>query len=1536
MKHFLSGLLLLLCVQASAQVSVTASGGSPATYSTLKAAFDAINAGTHTGAITIELTASTTETASAVLNASGSGSCSYSSIILYPTVSGLSITGNLAVPMIDLNGADNVTFDGRVNATGSAIDLTVTNNNNGNTGTVATFRLINDATSNTIKYCTIRGASLSNTNGAISGGTATSGTICFSTAATGGSGNDNNTISNNNLTSAATRGLNCIFSQGTTNAANSGNTVSNNNFYNHLPTGATGGFGIHLLSATTEWTISDNSFYESGTWNPGNTAFAHINIIATDGNNFSITGNYMGGQQPQCGGGAFIKGSSGRAGFSAIAINVGSTTASSVQGNVIRNWNYSNVTNTRDWSGITISGGRVNVGTVTGNIIGSATGNGSITGTNLTAIQGINLSGTIYVDIRNNVMGSFTNPTTTSSVYGIYMNCQGGNVTIKNNNIGSSTTANSLYASATPIANGQLVFGIRYAMVSGTALIEGNTISSLSNNSLGASYTAGISVGGLATTASIINNYITNLNATNTGGSGNFVYGLYGRNGPTTVGNNIVVLGNSNNGGILAGIAEESGNLIWLHNTIVITGSPTSGSSNSYAYYSTVTTGTRIAMNNLFYNVRSNNGATGKHYAVSLATATGTIEGNDYYCSGSGSVLGIFNNAEINTLDLWKASTGQDLYSVNEDPAFANAGDTATTAYIPATVNIRGGASSLTTDFRGNSRSTIVPTMGAFETAAPFMAVLSGKASICSGATTNLAVAMDGSTGPYTVVYSNGSTETTVENYVSGSSIPVSPNLTTSYSLVSVTDASNAAATVRTVPVTVSVTASVFAGVSITSNDSDNKICAGTSVTFTATPANGGANPVYQWKLNGATVGSNSATYTNNNIPNNAAVFVNITSALTGTCVTRTASSNTIITTVNTANTGDTTAEACVSYTWYGTRYLYTGNYTRRFVNINGCDSIVTLHLTVSPERNWIGGNGNWSNPANWCGGVVPAATDPIIIDNGTVTLDVDFEVANRVNLFNTASMVIAPGKTLSVAAGGTLDFGSVPVIVKSTEAGTGSIGKINGGFHGYGNVTVERYIPANSSRAWRLLSVPTVGAGQTIRQAWQEGDANPLPQQNNLPGYGTQITGAFSSRAEAVAAGFDNNSISASILNWNGTGWSNITSTNQPIDQYNAYFLFIRGERSKSVSGDASNPSATTLRTTGGIRVGDQSYYVNANSYQLLPNPYPSAIDFTGIVRDAGINNLFYIWDSKKVSQNSLGAYQTFSGTNGYQCLLTGGSYTLGSPNTIIESGQAFFVRSNSAGNVYIRESAKTTPGNYLLGFRPAAHPAKLTAGIYENGNQLDAGVVVFDGAYSNEVAAEDAPKMNNPGANIAISRNSKLLAIEGTSLPTDGDEIPFHIWNLQPGNYELQLSFEQLAGSGLEAVVYDRYANYSTPVTMEGNNSIPFSINSDVASANASRFVVRFRKTAATTLAATYSIGPNPVTDRTLNLRLGQQPAGIYRVMVVSNDGKRIRQFSVSHNGNNTVHRLQLPATLAKGSYQVQVINPSNNQSTLQILVQ
>jgi hypothetical protein len=103
------------------------------------------------------------------------------------------------------------------------------------------------------------------------------------------------------------------------------------------------------------------------------------------------------------------------------------------------------------------------------------------------------------------------------------------------------------------------------------------------------------------------------------------------------------------------------------------------------------------------------------------------------------------------------------------------------------------------TDLAGNARTVRTIDMGAYEfqSALPVIsAILSGNAVIMPGETGFLTVDVSGGTAPYSVVYSDGSTNQTVSNYQSGADIPISPSQATTYTLVSVTDANGCVATV--------------------------------------------------------------------------------------------------------------------------------------------------------------------------------------------------------------------------------------------------------------------------------------------------------------------------------------------------------------------------------------------------------------------------------------------------------------------------------------------------------------------------------------------------------------------------------------------------------------------------------------------------------------------------------------------------------------------------------------------------------------------
>jgi len=95
---------------------------------------------------------------------------------------------------------------------------------------------------------------------------------------------------------------------------------------------------------------------------------------------------------------------------------------------------------------------------------------------------------------------------------------------------------------------------------------------------------------------------------------------------------------------------------------------------------------------------------------------------------------------------------------------------------------------------------------------------------------------------------------------------------------------------------TLTVNPNLPASISIAS--SANSICSGTSVTFTATPTNGGSTPAYQWKLNGSNVGTNSAIYTNTPANNDAVTCV-LNSNASPCATSNPATSNTVTMTVN-------------------------------------------------------------------------------------------------------------------------------------------------------------------------------------------------------------------------------------------------------------------------------------------------------------------------------------------------------------------------------------------------------------------------------------------------------------------------------------------------------------------------------------------------------------------------------------------------------------------------------------------------------------
>ena len=163
---------------------------------------------------------------------------------------------------------------------------------------------------------------------------------------------------------------------------------------------------------------------------------------------------------------------------------------------------------------------------------------------------------------------------------------------------------------------------------------------------------------------------------------------------------------------------------------------------------------------------------------------------------------------------------------------------------------------------------------------------------------------------------------------------------------------------------------------SVTIQASATTICSGSSVTFTATPINGGTNPVYQWEVNRVNEGTNSSTYTTSTLNNNDAVSCIMTSDIACTLP---VNSNNITMTVN--NIPD------VSFTVNDSIQSVTNN---SFIFTN------TSINDLTTQYKWYFGNGGRSslfNPIPYSYTIAGTYSVQLFADNGLCTNDVSKSV---------------------------------------------------------------------------------------------------------------------------------------------------------------------------------------------------------------------------------------------------------------------------------------------------------------------------------------------------------------------------------------------------------------------------------------------------------------------------------------------------------------------------------------------------------------
>ena len=738
-------------------VTVSGSTGADGTYGTLKDAFDALNANSTQGGntISVSIIGNTAETVTAALNQPSVSS--WTSLTISPS-GARTVSGSLATTLIDLAGADNVTING-LNSAGN----TLTISNADTSATSSTIRLINGAQNDTITNCSVKGSS----TGAVA---AASGTILIGTSTSGA--NSGNLISNNDIGPAGanlpSKGFTSLGSASPNN--NTGNVIDNNNIFDFFNPGIAVA-GISLQANTTTVTVSNNRLYQTAA-RTFTAAVSYTGISATIGTGAgtaTITGNKIGFGAANGTGTTTINGNANT--FGGISLNSASTaTPTSVQNNTISGINQSTAGNgVVGFSGIFLAAGRYDVGTTTGNKIGSLDGSSTITftlssnaamyvlrdsssssntiannqigaitingtGAGAKGFRGILLSQavtTVTATLTNNQIGGSGAGGITDTLVGGYalyaIASSAGNVVATGNTIqnisGNSNVANQI------IVSGMVLTGTGTA---GPNLVSQNVIHSLSNNSGAVSNSIyALYCSFPAATANVVErNFVHSLSITSSTLTSQLV-GILPVAGTGTYKNNMVRLGidaagaSITPGYVMYGMFEIAGTNNLYDNSVYIGGSGVASSSNTFAFVSNVVTNVRNYKDNIFWNARSNASGGGKNYAIAVGGTTPNPAGltsnfNDLFASGTGGFVGTFNATDQLTLANWQAATGQDANSISADPSFVNPTGTAATVDLHITCNSRADGSGtpiagITTDFDNETRDATNPDIGADE-----------------------------------------------------------------------------------------------------------------------------------------------------------------------------------------------------------------------------------------------------------------------------------------------------------------------------------------------------------------------------------------------------------------------------------------------------------------------------------------------------------------------------------------------------------------------------------------------------------------------------------------------------------------------------------------------------------------------------------------------------------------------------------------------------------------------------------------------------
>jgi len=577
--------------------------------------------------------------------------------------------------------------------------------------------------------------------------------------------------------------------------------------------------------------------------------------------------------------------------------------------------------------------------------------------------------------------------------------------------------------------------------------------------------------------------------------------------------------------------------------------------------------------------------------------------------------------------------------------------------------------------------------------------------------------------------------------------------------------------------------------VSLTIAPDNNPVCDGTNVTFTATPINEGANPQYQWYLNGTTVGTSSSTYSNNLLSNTDEIYCVLTSD--ANCATgNPATSNTVTITVNPNLPVSVTIAADATTICDGTNVTFTATPTNEGAN---------------PQYQWyLNGSVDGTNSNTYSNNLL-SNTDEIycvLTSDATCTTGspaTSNTVAMTVNSNLPVSVTIAADAT-TICDGTNVTFTATP-----TNGGANPQYQwyLNGSVDGTNSNTYSNNLLSNADEIYCILTSDATcatGSPATSNTVTMTVSSD-LPVSVTIAADATTICDGTNVTLTATPTNGGSNPQYQWYLNGATVGTSSSTYTNATLSDADGIYCVLTSDET-CATGSPATSNTLTMTVNSNLPV---SVTIAADATTICDG---TNVTFTATPVNGGSNPQYqwYLNGATVGTSSSTYTNATLSDADGIYCVLTSDeTCATGSPAT--SNTVAMTVNSNLPVSVTIAADATTicdgtnvtftaTPTNggsnpqyqwYLNGATVGTSISTYTNNLLSNTDEI------YCVLTSDETCATGSPATSNT---LAMTVNSNLpvsvtIAADATTIcdgtnvtftvtPTNGGSNPQYQWYL------------------------------------------------------------------------------------------------------------------------------------------------------------